>query len=224
MPLDNGGFLICHNCGLERTVRRQDWLLDPTDHSVFTSPSCPTCRAQETFCWHDFVQSRIVQEERPVSPEHPDGPQRSVVLTWEEPDPDNFDARHMVSIESVARTLGLQRKAFPEQPHRAYGRNPRPHSREELKENVRQRQEQRAAPPPPTRQSAEAAYEALLADSADVLARRTEALEEVRARQVDRVAEEEPAVSNEPVIDKPRVVRDEVRPTRKPSGSPDNME
>lgn len=173
MPiLTANGDHLCAECGRERRIKQNEWLTDPIDPTVFTSPPCP-CGAQETFCWHDTVYTSRKSEEREVPPEHPNGPKRTMVLEWEEPDPDTYDARHMVQVGKVALSLGLKRRQLHNNGH-AYPKEPRAFTQAEMREQAEKRKPK--VLPSPTKEEAEKEHAKAVASAKAQLQRKAKEL------------------------------------------------
>jgi len=175
MPiLTANGDHLCGVCGNERRIKQAEWLTDPIDPTVFTSPPCD-CGAQETFCWHDTVYMSRKSEEREVPPEHPGGPIRTMRLEWEEPDPDAYDARHMVQVGKVAQALGLERRQLRDNDH-AYLKEPRAFSQAEMRGQVEKRKPK--VLPSPTKEEAEKEHRAAVVAAEAQLKRKAKELDQ----------------------------------------------
>lgn len=139
MPLLPDGTWVCVGCEKERAIADDEWLLSDADPTVFTSPPC-TCGNQETFCWHDDIELMTVLEKRDLPPTMLSSPDQSVVVSWVEPNPNGFHAKHMVSIEKVAKKLGRkQKKLNPHGPEIKYSKKPTAHTAAEMRNDNKMR-------------------------------------------------------------------------------------
>lgn len=116
MPLIDPHTRKCVFCLQEDVVKKQDWVLSTSDPTVFHSPPCSNCGSTETFCWHDTTFFKTVEESRDLPPGKPNGPTRKATYRWVVPDPESFDAQHMVLIEEVALGLKLEKKRLDATP------------------------------------------------------------------------------------------------------------
>lgn len=195
MPLLPDGKFICLNCQTERTIPNSDWILDETDDSVFTSTPCPTCDAQESFCWHNYVYFKVVAEERLLPPEEEGGEVRATMVQWHEDDPEHWDARHMVTIAEVAKKLHRKQRLLDdsELPFKEYSRKPVKHDHEGVREGVRLRGEplRKRGPQVISKEKVDAAYSLLVEEEEQRAAQKTAHKQLQHEQRADRKEEEE---------------------------------
>lgn len=129
---------VCLICGAEKTVAisalRPDKTKDDPDPSVFTAPICGVngCLAQEGFSWHDDTYSKVVEESLGLLDYDDLDQDGDPKVKWVsahrvEPNPDDFRARHMEHIATVAVKLGRQKAKVDQSPEWfAYDRKPIP--------------------------------------------------------------------------------------------------
>lgn len=227
MPLLPDGSHICLVCENVRQLGTTDWILPESDTTVFVSPPCPGCGAQENFCYHDGVFLKEVRELRSVGKIDPDGPEQFVEMAWPEPDEEGYDARLMVSIEKVAKALGRKRKPLNPHPKEIkYANPPKAHTAAEMKAAVKERGKHlRETPKAKTKADAEKEYGEQVAAAARARSERAshvkaekEHREKMKRPKALREVEEEGSLTEEaltlaePVVDEPVQVVSDVKP------------
>lgn len=139
MPLLPNGDYICFECDHERSIPNGQWIRVEDDDTVFTSPPCPECGGQETFCYHDDIPVKTVRQQATLGKIDEDGPEQIVTLVWDEPDHEAWDAVHMLVIADKAQALGVKQKSIEGRMFSDYLEKPKKPKLDEMRDKAKER-------------------------------------------------------------------------------------